>query len=106
MRKLLALITLSCAMAIGAGVSVTSANAATLTSAVHSFKAEQTSFVDKAYYRRYYDDSRISLGGRKNGADCFLNKGDICFYGVSSMMARLCPYRASVPQMWCVSTRR
>jgi hypothetical protein len=54
MRKLLALITLSCAMAIGAGVSVTSANAATLTSAVHSLKAEQTSFVDKAYYRRYY----------------------------------------------------
>ena len=49
MRKLLALITLSCAMAIGAGVSVTSANAATLTSAVHSLKAEQTSFVDKAY---------------------------------------------------------
>ena len=48
MRKLLALITLSCAMAIGAGVSVTSANAATLTSTVHSLKAEQTSIVEKA----------------------------------------------------------
>ena len=47
MRKLLALITLSCAMAIGAGVSVTSANAATLTSTVHSLKAEQTSIVEK-----------------------------------------------------------
>jgi hypothetical protein len=54
MRKLLALITLSCAMAIGAGVSVTSANAATLTSAVHSLKAEQTSVVEKAYYHRGY----------------------------------------------------
>ena len=54
MRKLLSLITLCCVMAIGAGVSVSSVNAATLTSAVHSLKAEQTSVVEKAYYRRYY----------------------------------------------------
>ena len=38
MRKLLSLIALFCVMAIGAGVSVSSANAATLTSAVHSLK--------------------------------------------------------------------
>ena len=54
MRKMLSLITLSCVMAIGAGVSVSSANAATLTSAVQSLKAQQTSVVEKAYYRRYY----------------------------------------------------
>ena len=48
------LIALSGVMAIGAGVSVSSANAATLTSAVHSLKAEQTSVVEKAYYHRYY----------------------------------------------------
>ena len=60
MTKLLSLIALCCAMAIGAGVSVSSANAATLTSAVHSLKAEQTGVAEKAYYyphyyhRRYY----------------------------------------------------
>jgi hypothetical protein len=54
MRKLLSLIALSCVMAIGAGLSVSSANAATLTSAVHSLKAEQTSVAEKAYYHRYY----------------------------------------------------
>ena len=54
MKKLLSLIALSCAIAIGAGMSVSSANAATLTSAVHSLKVEQTSVVEKAYYRRGY----------------------------------------------------
>ena len=56
MRKMLSLITLSCVMAIGAGVSVSSANAATLTSAVQSLKAQQTSVVEKAYYRRYLEE--------------------------------------------------
>jgi hypothetical protein len=55
MRRLLSLVTLSCAMAIGAGVSVSSAHAATLTNAVHSLKREPTSVVEKAYYRRYYN---------------------------------------------------
>jgi hypothetical protein len=54
MRKLLSLIALFCAMAIGTGTSVSSANAATLTSAVHAIKAEQTSVVERAYYRHYY----------------------------------------------------
>ena len=52
MRKLLSLIALFCVMAIGAGVS--SANAATLTSAVQSLKAQQTGVAEKAYYRRGY----------------------------------------------------
>ena len=52
MRKLLSLIALFCVMAIGAGVSVSSANAATLTSAVQSLKAQQTGVAEKAYYRR------------------------------------------------------
>ena len=56
MRKLLSLIALFCVMAIGAGVSVSSANAATLTSAVQSLKAQQTSVVEKAYYRRYLEE--------------------------------------------------
>ena len=38
------------------GVSVSSANAATLTSAVQSLKAQQTSVVEKAYYRRYLEE--------------------------------------------------
>ena len=54
MRKLLSLIALFCVMAIGAGVSVSSANAATLTSAVQSLKAQQTGVAEKAYYRRGY----------------------------------------------------
>ena len=54
MSKLLSLIMLSCVMAIGAGVSVSSANAAQLASAVHSLKVEQTSVVEKAYYHRGY----------------------------------------------------
>jgi len=54
MRKLLSLIALFSAMAIGAGLSVSCANAATLTSAVHSLKAEQTSVVEKTYYHRGY----------------------------------------------------
>ena len=54
MGILLSLIALCCAMAIGAGMSVSSANAAQLTSAVHSLKVEQTSVVEKAYYRRGY----------------------------------------------------
>jgi len=41
-------------MAIGAGVSVSSANAATLTSAVQSLKFQPTGVAEKAYYRRYY----------------------------------------------------
>jgi hypothetical protein len=54
MSKLLSLIALFCVMAIGAGVSVSSANAATLTSAVHALKVEQTGVTEKAYYRHYY----------------------------------------------------
>ena len=54
MRKLLSLIALFGVMAIGAGVSVSSANAATLTSAVQSLKAQQTGVAEKAYYRRGY----------------------------------------------------
>ena len=54
MKKLLSLIALCCVMAIGAGVSVSSANAATLASAIHSLKADQTSVVEKAYYHRYH----------------------------------------------------
>ena len=54
MSKLLSLIALFCVMAIGAGVSVSSANAAPLTNAVHSLKVEQTSVVEKAYYHRYH----------------------------------------------------
>ena len=53
MRKLLSLIALFCVMAIGAGVSVSSANAATLTSAVQ-LQAQQTGVAEKAYYRRGY----------------------------------------------------
>ena len=54
MKKLLSLIALFSVIAIGAAVSVSSANAATLTSAVHALKAEQTGVVEKAYYRRYH----------------------------------------------------
>jgi hypothetical protein len=54
MRKLLSLVTLCCVMAIAAGVSVSDANAATLTNAVHSLKAEQTSVVEKAYYHHHH----------------------------------------------------
>ena len=54
MRKLLSLITLCCVMAIGAGVSVSSANASPLTSAVHALKVEQTGVAEKVYYRHYY----------------------------------------------------
>ena len=60
MRKLLSLIMLSCVMAIGAGVSVSSANAAQLTSVVHSLKVEQTNVVEKAYYHRGYHRGYLS----------------------------------------------
>jgi opacity protein-like surface antigen len=53
MRKLLSLITFCCVMAISACASLSSANAAPLTNAVHSLKVEQTSVVEKAYYHRY-----------------------------------------------------
>lgn len=48
MKKLLSLIALSCVMGIGAGVSV---SASPVTGAVHSLKVEQTSVIEKAYYR-------------------------------------------------------
>jgi hypothetical protein len=54
MRKLLALVALSFAMAIAGGVSISGANASPLTSTVHSLKVEQISAVEKAYYRRGY----------------------------------------------------
>ena len=54
MRKLQSLIALFGVIAITGVFSSPSAKATVLTSDVHALKAEQTSFVDKAYYRRYY----------------------------------------------------
>ena len=55
MRKLLTLIALSFAMAIGGGLSISAANASPLTSVVHSLKVKQTSVLEKAYYyHRHY----------------------------------------------------
>ena len=54
MRKLQSLIALFGVIAITGVFSSPSANATVLTSDVHALKTEQTSFVDKAYYRRYY----------------------------------------------------
>lgn len=51
MRKFLALVALSSAMAIVGGVaSVSSANAATLSGGVHALKVEKTNIAEKAYY--------------------------------------------------------
>ena len=50
MRKLQSLIALFGVIAITGAFSSPSANATVLTSDVHALKAEQTSFVDKAYY--------------------------------------------------------
>ena len=52
MRKLQSLIALFGVIAITGAFSSPSAKATVLTSDVHALKAEQTSFVDKAYYRR------------------------------------------------------
>ena len=54
MQKLQSLIALFGMIAIAGAFSSLSAKATVLTSDVHALKAEQTSFVDKAYYRRYY----------------------------------------------------
>ena len=54
MRKLFSLIALFSVIAIAGAVSISEANAATLTSAVHSLKAEQTSVVEKAHYRCWW----------------------------------------------------
>ena len=54
MRKLQSLIALFGVIAITGAFSSLSAKATVLTSDVHALKAEQTSFVDKAYYRRHY----------------------------------------------------
>ena len=58
MRKLQSLIALFGVIAITGAFSSLSAKATVLTSDVHALNAEQTSFVDKAYYsayhRRYY----------------------------------------------------
>jgi hypothetical protein len=54
MRKLLSLVALSCVMGIAGGVSISTANASPLTSAVHSLNVEQTSAVEKAYYTGHY----------------------------------------------------
>jgi hypothetical protein len=73
MRILLSLIALSCA--IGAGMSVSSANAAQLTSAVHSLKVEQTSVVEKAYYRRGYYHRGYGYGGYGYHRRCWWRYG-------------------------------
>ena len=75
MRILLSLIALCCAMAIGAGISVSGANAAQLTSAVHSLKVEQTSVVEKAYYRRGYYHRGYGYGGYGYHRRCWWRYG-------------------------------
>ena len=64
MRKLLSLIALSCAMAIAFGAYAPRASAAVLTTGVAALSGEQTSSVQKAYYRCWWRDGYRQCGYR------------------------------------------